>query len=173
MSPPAPRPSILVVDDDEPLLDTIAAILCDDFDVVTCTSGEKAIVKFDPERFAIVIADYQMPGMSGLQLLQRLMARSSTTSYLLMTAAADFYATAPTAGQRPPVIFKPFQPEAFQNTVAHLLRIAEMKRSTRALQAMLPPEPRSGSGRETKDQEEGAARGPAGARPTRGRPQGE
>lgn len=127
----APRFSVLVVDDDPAVLASIDAILSFDFNVVSCATPEDALRRFVPGRFHVVCADYVMPGIDGRRLLTEISRRTTDVCCLLMTARVDLE-----PGDRDfPVMFKPFDPERFVHTVGHLARIAEMKRSTRALSA--------------------------------------
>jgi CheY-like chemotaxis protein len=68
--PGGPRRRILLVDDDQDLLETTAALLEDDFDVLTAASGEQALETLARASVAVVCADYKMPGMTGLDLLR-------------------------------------------------------------------------------------------------------
>ena len=125
----AGRFSVLVVDDDPAVLSSIEAILSFDFEVVACSSPEEALRRFDPGRFHVVCSDYAMPTMDGRRLLSEILRRSDTVCCLLMTARVELEPM----DREFPVVFKPFDPERFVHTVGHLGRIAEMKRSTRAL----------------------------------------
>jgi len=42
----------------------------DDFDIVGVTSAKKALQQLESDNFDIVIADYRMPGMDGIELLE-------------------------------------------------------------------------------------------------------
>jgi DNA-binding NtrC family response regulator len=70
----AHRKTILVVDDEQEILDAIAESLAGSgFRVITMTNGRSALsaVK-EGEPVDLVIADYRMRGMDGLELLARL-----------------------------------------------------------------------------------------------------
>ena len=126
---PTARFGVLVVDDDPAVLSSIEAILSFDFDVVSCSTAAEALRRFEPDRFHVVCSDYMMPTMDGRKFLSEILRRSDTVCCLLMTARVDLEPT----DRDFPVVFKPFDPERFVHTVGHLGRIAEMKRSTRAL----------------------------------------
>ena len=51
--------------------------------------GDAGLLRFDPERHALVITDVKMPGTSGLEVLRRVKERSPTTPVLVITAYAD------------------------------------------------------------------------------------
>jgi DNA-binding NtrC family response regulator len=125
----AGRCGVLVVDDDPAVLQSIEAILSFDFNVVCCSTPDEALRRFDPNEFQVVCSDYMMPRMDGRKLLSEILRRSDMVCCLLMTARVDLEPL----DRDFPVVFKPFDPERFVHTVGHLVRIAEMKRSTRAL----------------------------------------
>jgi DNA-binding NtrC family response regulator len=125
----AGRFSVLVVDDDPAVLSSVEAILSFDFDVVSCSSPLDALRQFDARRFHVVCADYVMPTMDGRTLLSEIVRRSDTVCCLLMTARVDLESS----DRDFQVVFKPFDSERFVRTVGQLARIAEMKRSTRAM----------------------------------------
>jgi DNA-binding NtrC family response regulator len=81
--------SILVVDDELLIRETLAEYLGQEgFPVVTCASGEEALEKAGEQRFDIVLCDVHLPGLDGLELLDRLQRLSPETFVLLITAYA-------------------------------------------------------------------------------------
>jgi small GTP-binding protein len=57
-----------------------------DYAVDTAMSGEEALRKFDRNGWDLVVTDYRMPGISGLQLIETLKNRSPSTLSILITA---------------------------------------------------------------------------------------
>jgi DNA-binding NtrC family response regulator len=92
----APRPTrraaeaVILVVDDEPLIrETLAEYLGPEgFTVVTCASGEAALEYVEQQCFDIVLCDMHLPGMDGLELLERLQKLSPESFVLLITAYA-------------------------------------------------------------------------------------
>jgi two-component system nitrogen regulation response regulator NtrX len=67
----ATRATILVVDDEESILETLSGILEDEgYDVITAPTGEKALARFDEISPDIVLLDVWMPGKDGIAILQ-------------------------------------------------------------------------------------------------------
>jgi DNA-binding NtrC family response regulator len=87
---PQSRPlAILVVDDEDLIRDTLAEYLTGEgFPVVACGSAEEGLVKAARQRFDVAICDVQMPGLDGLEFLDRLRRISPETVVLLITAYA-------------------------------------------------------------------------------------
>jgi len=81
------RKRILVVDDDESLR-RITEMQLEEagYDVSTAPGGEEALAMLSSVSPAVVITDLRMPGMSGLELLEKLRAESPDTSVIIITA---------------------------------------------------------------------------------------
>src|SRR6516165_5226003 len=90
LHPATPRPAtrrILVVDDEPLIRDTLAEFLGQEgFAVTVCASGEEALTQAADQRFDVALCDVQLPGIDGLELLQRLLKISPQTFVLLITA---------------------------------------------------------------------------------------
>ncbi|MFL5339246.1 MAG: response regulator, partial [Gemmataceae bacterium] len=85
----APRASILVVDDEPLIRETLAEYLTQEgFAVTACASGEEAIAQSESQRFDAALCDVQLPGVDGLELLQRLLQLNPELFVLLITAYA-------------------------------------------------------------------------------------
>ena len=106
---PSGNESIMLVDDEEMLRDMTSRILADrGFTVRQAESGEQGLELFAeaPEKIDLTILDLSMPGMGGLECLQRLLqlapgakviissgyATNGTVSRILETGAAGFLA---------------------------------------------------------------------------------
>jgi DNA-binding NtrC family response regulator len=89
LAPPAgPSSGQVLVVDDEPLIrDTLAEYLGQEgFTVSACTCGEEALDIATERRFDVALCDMQLPGMDGIEVLQRLLRISPETFVLLITA---------------------------------------------------------------------------------------
>lgn len=80
---------VLLVDDEGSLLLTLAANLeLEGFEVVVAESGERALEIVAKQPFDLVLSDIRMPGMSGVELFQRIRQREPEMPVVLMTAFA-------------------------------------------------------------------------------------
>lgn len=78
---------VLVVDDNRALADNLAEILAEEgCTPTTAYTAEQALQIAEHTHFDIVLTDIRMPGMSGVELIERLSVRGTTTTFLLMTA---------------------------------------------------------------------------------------
>jgi DNA-binding NtrC family response regulator len=86
--------SVLIVDDEPVIRDTLAEFLGQEgFAVTACGTGEAAVERAGKQRFDVAVCDLHLPGMDGLEVLDRLTKLSPETAVLLITA----YATVETA----------------------------------------------------------------------------
>src|SRR5689334_8349374 len=82
--------TIFVVDDDRFVLDSVATMLTEcGFSVTSFNNGQDAIRHFVSEPVDLVLTDINMPGMTGIELLQKIRFLDRETPVLLMTAYAD------------------------------------------------------------------------------------
>lgn len=63
------KPSVLLVDDEKPLLDLYAEALSPYFDVAVATSAKEAGFLLHKRTFKVVVSDHLMPGGNGLSFL--------------------------------------------------------------------------------------------------------
>ncbi len=83
-----PGTRILVVDDNETMRRTLRNVLeaqdhwkvCDE-----ASDGREAVAKFDEEKFDVIVLDFQMPGMNGLDAAKLITSRSPRTPILMVT----------------------------------------------------------------------------------------
>lgn len=81
---------ILFVDDDPNILAGVKRNLRKQFAIDTAVGGEQALVMVEQHGpYAVVVADMQMPGMNGLQLLIKLEESQPDTIRIMLTGNAD------------------------------------------------------------------------------------
>ncbi len=117
------RPKVLFVDDESHILKAVNRLFEDEpFEVITCASGEEGRKWLQKERFAVLISDQRMPGMSGSELLQWAQMESPETVRIMLTGNNDVN-TAMDAINRGAVfrfVTKPWEREEF----LHLMSLA-------------------------------------------------
>lgn len=80
---------VLIVDDEEKVVFFLRESLEElgrDFTIGTAGSAEEALEKIERHPYDLVISDLRMPGIDGLQLLERVKQRYPKTRFILMTA---------------------------------------------------------------------------------------
>lgn len=88
----AARPRLLLVDDEPANLDTLIALLEDDYALSVATSGAEALALLAGEaRPALVLLDAMMPGMDGYEACARMKAMPATRDLpvIFVTARTD------------------------------------------------------------------------------------
>jgi len=81
---------VLFVDDDQNLLAAVERNLRQKFNLHTATGGDAALAKLNSDGpFAVLVADMQMPGMNGVQLLARAQKEYPDTVRFMLTGNAD------------------------------------------------------------------------------------
>ena len=84
----AERVHILHVDDDQAYADLAATFLeqeCSRFDVDTATGGREALERLDDTGYDCVVSDHDMPGLSGIELLETVRETHQELPFFLFT----------------------------------------------------------------------------------------
>ncbi len=117
--------SILLADDSQHAQRDGSRILSElGYEVVTVSNGSAALQQLEDRSFDLVIADTSMPGLTGLEVCQRIRERPEWTSLPVLLALAAFELYDAGEGRRAgadEVIQKPFIPSALERAVQTLL----------------------------------------------------
>lgn len=117
----------LVVDDMSSMRMMIKAVLREHgiVDVVEAGDGEKAAEILQNKTFQLIICDWDMPKMNGLEFLRHVRTASSTGQmpFIMLTANSDreHVAQAIDAGVND-YLAKPFKPADLMRKIGHVLR---------------------------------------------------
>lgn len=86
------QPRILIAEDNRVLADVIRFNLAEEgFDVTVATHGRRALKAAQAEAFDLIISDYQMPGLSGEELLSAVRADSLSHDAVCILCSAKGY----------------------------------------------------------------------------------
>ena len=92
LAPPAPRPRVLVVDDDRQSRDLLARILTKEhYDVQTAADGETALSAVAAQLPDLILLDVHLPGVNGFDVCHRLKQSQATrlVPIVLVTGLGD------------------------------------------------------------------------------------
>jgi CheY-like chemotaxis protein len=79
---------ILIIDDEPPICTLIKHILQTlrpGYEVTTFLEGETALTQFEQQPFDLVITDYQLPGLNGLEIANRVSKNWPGTPIILIS----------------------------------------------------------------------------------------
>ena len=120
------RKNILIVDDEPKVaffLQESLESLGNNYQVMRAGSAEAALLEIDHTSFDVVITDLRMPGMNGLELMQRVKDKSPRTRTILITAYGSDEIEAETRRLQAYRYFtKPFHVEDLTTAVHEALR---------------------------------------------------
>ncbi|QXI05175.1 response regulator [Pseudomonas tensinigenes] len=114
---PAHRPTVLLVDDEESILNSLRRLLRGQpYDLLLATSGAQALEILAQQPVNLVVSDARMPGMDGASLLAHVRERYPATARIMLTGYADPAAIikAINDGQIHRYISKPWNDEELQ-----------------------------------------------------------
>lgn len=115
--------TIYIVDDDEAVRDSLRWLLeANGYAVRSYAGAEQFLAAYEPEQVGVLIADVRMPGMSGLELQEALIARKAPLPIVFITGHGDVPMAVSTM-KKGAVDFleKPFNEADLRNIVASML----------------------------------------------------
>ena len=83
--PEADNRRILIVDDEEVIRTLFALSLGERYECVTAADTQEALKLLAEEQFALVISDVQMPGLSGVELLRKIVSDFPDTAVIMVS----------------------------------------------------------------------------------------
>jgi len=129
--------SILLVDDEIKILYSLSRTLSDEFaEIKIAQNGPEAleVIRNTPD-LAVIVSDYHMPGMKGIELLKRVHENSPAITRILLTGAADLEMAldAVNRGNIFRFLLKPCPPETLIGAIKDGLRQNELINAEREL----------------------------------------
>ena len=130
-----PKHNILVIDDEEVVLDACTAVLDGgDCRVATANNGEEGLKRLEESPPDLIFLDLKMPGLSGLEVLERIRAKHTLMVVIVITGYATV-SSAVEAMKRGAFDFlpKPFTPEELRLIAKRGLEHSRLVQQTVAL----------------------------------------
>ncbi|MGQ0536522.1 MAG: response regulator [Methanobacteriota archaeon] len=144
--------TVLVVDDEADIRDPLREVLESeivDVRVLTAGSGREALQLIENDAIDVLVADYRMPEMDGLDLLTAARKISPRTAGIMITAFPDLEITLRAINEDlvNNFLVKPFRPEHFVRVVRSLLyekmmedlRTKNLEKAIEVLRRRVPP----------------------------------
>lgn len=134
----------ILIAEDDPIAAKVLRLTLQNYghEVVVATTGTEAWQLFDAEPFRVIVSDWMMPGLDGLQFCERVRNRPRTpyTYFILLTAAhtgPDDYALAMDSGVDD-FLTKPFDRELIRTRIYVAQRILRYTTEIRQLKDIIP-----------------------------------
>jgi DNA-binding NtrC family response regulator len=133
------RLTVLIVDDEHPVLITAAAVLSEDFRVLTATDATEALRLMDRNTIDVMCTDFNMPGRNGIHLLREATARQPHMSGVLVTGHAEYLEKRDKyeAQGLYYLLIKPYEPQRLIEIVQRAAESARLKRVMSSLTSEL------------------------------------
>lgn len=85
-----PPARILLVDDNRLGLIARKSVLEDQgYKITTAMEGQEAFERFSREKFELIVTDYKMPRMNGLELIEKIRASTADVPIILLSGYAE------------------------------------------------------------------------------------
>lgn len=119
---------ILVVDDDDIVRETLYELLSEEHACQQAATAEQALAKLQAQSFDLVLTDISMPGLSGLDLLNRVVQLYPGTPVIIISGLSDQEQAQSLIGRGAfDYLLKPFRLEVVEDSVR---RAIEQRRPT-------------------------------------------
>ena len=117
------RYGVLIVDDDEEIRAGLSQALAAEHRVFAAPTAQAGLEILDREEIALVIADQVLPGMTGVEFLERVIERKPTAIRMMLTGYADVASIvrAVNEGRIYRYIPKPWEPDELRLNVRRAL----------------------------------------------------
>ncbi len=132
--------TILLVDDEEVILESLSRDLeYQGFSVDTAEDGRQAIVLQEKNEYNLVITDLMMPGLSGIDVLQKVKSASQHTGVFLLTGYGDMESAIEALRLgADDYLIKPCNPDEFSLRISRFIEKQEALRTIRLYENILP-----------------------------------
>lgn len=130
------KQSILIVDDEVNILKTLRRVLKDDkYVIFTAQSAEEGLKLLEKEKIDLIISDQKMPGMEGLEFLEKTIENYPDIIRIILSGHADVHDAirAINNGCVYKFIVKPWNNEELKITVKRALEQRELVMRNRFL----------------------------------------
>ncbi len=131
-TPESERVKILIAEDSATTRTALSGMLKSwDYDVCEVADGSQAWDEFDKEVYRIVLTDWQMPDVDGLELIRRIRAKEDTGfvyTILLTARSATADVVSAMADGADAYLIKPVEPEELRARIRAGVRIVKLER---------------------------------------------
>ena len=130
---------VLYVDDEVNNLNSFKAAFRRDFNIYTASSAREGRKILDNNEIGVIITDQRMPGMTGIEFLESIIAVYPDTIRILLTGFSDINAVmdAINRGQVYKYLVKPWQNDELKMYIENALEIYNLRKENKELSHQL------------------------------------
>lgn len=135
-SPAPSKRRVLLVDDEEKIIAALRRLLRrEGYELVTATSGAEALTILEADPVSLVISDYRMPGMTGVELFHKIRERWPSTLRIILSGYSQVSTiiAAINEGEIYKFISKPWNDEEIKLHVRRALEQYELEEENQRL----------------------------------------
>jgi len=122
---------ILVVDDDDIIRETLCELLSQHHACQSAVTAEEALAKLGSQPFDVVLTDISMPGLTGLDLLNRVVELYPGTPVIIISGMSDEEQAQSLIGRGAfDYLLKPFRLEVVEDSVRRALELRHSSNTT-------------------------------------------
>lgn len=123
------KPVMLIVDDNDEMLNFLSNSFVDEYMILTAEDGGEALHKLKTNEVTLIISDWMMPEMSGVELCKAVRSNQMTSHipFVLLTAKTDINSKIEGMGcGADAYIEKPFSLQYLKSCIKNLIDLREM-----------------------------------------------
>ncbi len=127
------KPRVMIVDDEPGHLSSMKSLLSEEYDVIAAQDGNEALEIINgmehPGKLNVIISDQRMPGLTGVELFERLFSQIPDTVRIILTAHADVPVILDAVNRAKiyEFILKPFEPATLLMSIRRAINVYELK----------------------------------------------
>ncbi len=139
---------VMIVDDELAMRESLAGWLeKEGYQAACAASGPEALERLAREEYDLLLVDIKMPGMDGLELLQKVRERHPQVLVVMITAYGSIESAVQAMKQgAQDYLLKPFEPEGLMLLIDRLVQHQALVKENQALKERLREQERSGWG---------------------------
>ena len=129
------KPSLLYIDDAPEFLLLFQASLKNDYNITTADSAEKGLEFLKTHKIKIIVADQRMPGITGIELLEKVAKEYPDILRFMISAFTDFQSAVDgvNKGRIHGFFNKPINPDEIRIAIAKALEIQILREKNRKI----------------------------------------
>ena len=132
------KATVLVVDDEPSVRETLIMALEDEYNIITAGSGEEALDRIPKSNIDLILLDILMPGMDGMTALKAIRELDDQIQIIMLTAKKEIRTAVDSIKLGAfDYICKPYKIEELKTSIARALKVEELAKENIYLRSEL------------------------------------